>query len=262
MWRMTPGPSMSASTTRSPACEPPVRRALASAVRRCRRRPGSPVGFSNVTARESSVGSITAGFQSGRSSMRSRVRLDHRVVAVVDPRPIGRHLQLDRRESGTRWPRPAAWRSVVFGRRAVDRARMVEAGPAGPQRDGTAVDASTGSSTNSRMWTAGSSPRWRWGSTSPRCEPGHEPQAAVVDVGVVERHPRADGVVATGRRSQYASSWCHGVAAPMRGGLKIRWPQFSRSPRRRRGAGRRCAGRCGTSAVSRSSSMRRSGNSS
>ncbi len=68
MWRITPGPSRSASTTDSPGCRvllgAPLRPPWAVPPA-----PRAPVGFSKVAARESIVGSMKAGFRIWLSSV-------------------------------------------------------------------------------------------------------------------------------------------------------------------------------------------------
>ena len=107
MWRMMPGPSMSASTTRSPGCEQAVRRALAAAVR--------------GTARAARAGEV---LERDRPGVEARIddgrvgggAIDHRRLdsaAVIAWNPSVTHG----RSAGTSSAIGALWNSFAHARR-------------------------------------------------------------------------------------------------------------------------------------------------
>ena len=102
--------------------------------------------------------------------------------------------------------------------------------PAGTGQ-GTAAEGST--SSTSSPWILGSRPMVWWGSTSSRWLPGMncmQPFSAVVSC----RASQTLRLSYSSSSFQYASSWCHGAAPPIPGGLTMAcspWNPAS-SPRR------------------------------
>ena len=211
--------------------------------------PRAPVGFSNVAARASRRRVDDGGVPArDRSSSVLRESLDHRVVALLAPtadRPGT--LERDRRESGTRWPTPAGGGRSCSGRAPWMRARVVEARTAG--RGAAPAPRPTMSTSVDELEDVdgGVVAEVAVGEHVAPVRAGHEPQAAVVDVGVVERHPRADRVV------REVDAPVRLVLVPRRRRTDARRledqvaPVLDGRPPGRRAAWRRCAGRCGTS---------------
>ena len=197
MWRITPGPSMSASTTRSPGSS---RRFGAPLRPPCAWPPAprAPVGFSNVDRAgvEARVDDGRVG--GGIDHRRLDERVGHRLEPLGDPRTVGRDVERDRRALELVRPRPPRPVGAVRTRDECSVRGWWKLTPPARSWIGTAAVVSI-ASTSSRRCTDGSSPTWRCGSTSPLVGTGHEPHAPVVDVDVVERHPRAERVVREAR---------------------------------------------------------------